>query len=402
MLISRAKLRCEVFCNFTGADIDPERGRARGVMALKMFLTFAETGKFGLGEETGLDHDSEFEAQVAARLRSLGYDVKAQIGASGFRVDLAISDPEKPGRFVLGIECDGAQYHSSRSARDRDRLRQQVLEAHGWIIHRIWSADWYLRPTEELKKVQDAIASARADWRERDAETITRSHAVPLAAPPLAAVPLAFDIEYGTDTETLVASLGEPPAPAFVAASVRTYYKEASFSVNTAVEPHEAPAPEMAAYVVKVVEAEGPVHLDEVTARIRTLWGRGRAGARIRAAVSRGAEIARLRGLIVGEVFLSLPDQSTVVRDRSRAASPTMRWPDMLPPVEVDAALLEIIAANFGGRREDIAQATARAFGFAATSAQLRSVLDARLDALLHVGSFVLRGDLIVLGDVVA
>src|SRR3546814_2149360 len=79
-----------------------------------------------MGEVSGEDFDSEFEIQVCERLQALGYDVKRQIGASGFRVDLAISDPEKPGRFLLGIECDGAQYHSSRSARDRDRLRQQV------------------------------------------------------------------------------------------------------------------------------------------------------------------------------------------------------------------------------------------------------------------------------------
>ncbi len=382
VLISRAKVRCQVFCNFTGADIDPERSRARGVMALKMFLTFAETGKFGLGEETGLDHDSDFEAQVAERLRALGYDVKAQIGASGFRVDLAISDPEKPGRFVLGIECDGAQYHSSRSARDRDRLRQQVLEAHGWIIHRIWSADWYLRPNEELKKVEDAIAAARAEWRERDSETVQRSQAVPLS----------FD----AGAEALVATVGEMPAPAFPSAPTRVPYREAHFAVNTAVEPHEAPVAEMAAYVTKVVEAEGPVHLDEVTARIRTLWGLQRAGGRIRAAVARGADIARRHGLIIGEEFLSLPGQEVIVRDRSRVASNTLRKPEMLPPAEVDAALLEIVTANFGAKREDLPQEAARAFGFAATSAQLRSVFDAGIERLLATKALDERDGLLV------
>src|SRR3546814_17799185 len=117
-----------------------------------------------MGEVSGEDFDSEFEIQVCERLQALGYDVKRQIGASGFRVDLAISDPEKPGRFLLGIECDGAQYHSSRSARDRDRLRQQVLEPHGWIIHRVWSADWYLRPQAELAKIDAAVAGAKAEW----------------------------------------------------------------------------------------------------------------------------------------------------------------------------------------------------------------------------------------------
>ncbi|MEI9964819.1 MAG: AAA domain-containing protein [Caulobacteraceae bacterium] len=128
VLISRAKLRCEVFCNFTGADIDLERTRSRGVAALKLFLTFAETGHFGLGEVTGEDFDSEFEAQVCERLQALGYDVKRQIGASGFRVDLAVSDPQKPGRFILGIECDGAQFHSSRSARDEIVCARKCLK----------------------------------------------------------------------------------------------------------------------------------------------------------------------------------------------------------------------------------------------------------------------------------
>jgi very-short-patch-repair endonuclease len=144
VLISRAKLRCEVFSSITGDDIDLSRSKGRGVAALKMFLSFAQTGKLGIAEETGRDADSIFEEQVAARLTALGHDVKTQIGTAGFFVDLAVSDPKKPGRFVLGIECDGAQYHSSRSARDRDRLRQNVLEAHGWVLHRIWSTDWFL------------------------------------------------------------------------------------------------------------------------------------------------------------------------------------------------------------------------------------------------------------------
>src|SRR3546814_10166623 len=110
-----------------------------------------------MGEVSGEDFDSEFEIQVCERLQALGYDVKRQIGASGFRVDLAISDPEKPGRFLLGIECDGAQYHSSRSARDRDRLRQQVLEAHGWIIHRVWRSEEHTADLQSLMRHSYAV-----------------------------------------------------------------------------------------------------------------------------------------------------------------------------------------------------------------------------------------------------
>src|SRR6267154_1073887 len=168
VLISRAKLRCEVFASITGDDVDLSRSKGRGVAALKMFLSFAQTGKLGIAEETGRGADSIFEEQVAARLTDQGYDVKTQIGTAGFFIDLAVSDTEKPGRFVLGIECDGAQYHSSRSVRDRDRLRQNVLEAHGWVLHRIWSTDWFLRPEEETAKAVQAIDAAKAHWRETD------------------------------------------------------------------------------------------------------------------------------------------------------------------------------------------------------------------------------------------
>jgi very-short-patch-repair endonuclease len=384
VLISRAKLRCEVFCNFTGADIDLERTKARGVVAMKLFLTFAETGHFGLGEVTGADFDSDFEVQVCERLQALGYDVKRQIGASGFRVDLAVSDPEKPGRFVLGIECDGAQFHSSRSARDRDRLRQQVLEAHGWIIHRVWSADWYLRPQQELKKIEAAIAAAKSVWHDRDEESLK----------PARAVPVFFEGERMGDTEVVTAVM--ETGAVFSHEPERTPYIEAAFAVNTRVEPHETPLAEMAAYVVQIVNVEGPIHLDEITARIRILWGLGRAGSRIRAAVERAAVVAAQRGLIVGGPFYTAPDKVVLVRDRSQVGSNTLRKPEMLPPSEIEEAMLRVVDDNFGAGRDDLVHAVSRLFGYAATSAVLRQVLLEGTDRLTAAGALVVKGDLLV------
>jgi len=384
VLISRAKLRCEVFCNFSGADIDLERTRARGVAALKLFLTFAETGHFGLGEATGADFDSEFEAQVCERLQHLGYDVKRQIGASGFRVDLAVSDPEKPGRFVLGIECDGAQFHSSRSARDRDRLRQQVLEAHGWIIHRIWSTDWYMRPQQELKKVEAAIAAAKTAWRDRDGEGISRAKAVPVS----------FEGYRDGDSDVISAVMEE--GPPFSPEPERIFYTEAKFNVNVRAEPHETPLSEMAGYVTRIVKIEGPIHLDEIVTRVRVLWGLGRAGARIRAAVERAVNVAAQSGVIRGGPFYAVPDQVIVARDRSQVSSSTLRKPEMLPPDEIDMAVLRLVDENFGAGREDLVQAVSRVFGYAATSAQLRQVLMEGLDRLVGCGELIANGELLV------
>ncbi|MGV1682369.1 DUF3320 domain-containing protein [Sphingopyxis sp. NJF-3] len=383
VLISRAKLRCEIFCNFTGADIDLERTKARGVAALKLFLTFAETGHFGMGEVSGEDFDSEFEIQVCERLQVLGYDVKRQIGASGFRVDLAISDAEKPGRFLLGIECDGAQYHSSRSARDRDRLRQQVLEAHGWIIHRVWSADWYLRPQAELAKIEAAVAGAKAEWAARDEEGYR--------APP--AVPVSFEAETVGDTDIVTAIVGEKPRHE----AQPSAYVEADFPVIRAAEPHETSLALMADYAAKVVEIESPIHGDEVAARIRMLWGLARAGSRIRGHVDRALGVAVRKGLIEGGPFYAWPGKPLVVRDRSGVTSPTLRKPEMLPPAEIRQAVLDIVNANYGAGRHDLVLAVSRSFGFLSTSAQLRAVIEAVIDRTLESGDLEERGDLLVL-----
>lgn len=383
VLISRAKLRCEVFCNFTGADIDLERTRSRGVAALKLFLTFAETGHFGLGEVSGEDLDSEFEIQVCEQLQALGYDVKRQIGASGFRVDLAISDPEKPGRFVLGIECDGAQFHSSRSARDRDRLRQQVLEAHGWIIHRVWSADWYLRPQAELKKIEDAVAAARAEWAARDEEGFR----------PQRAVPLEFEADRMDDTDVVTAVVTAASQP------IAVPYVEAEFPVPGTMAPHEVPLGQMIGYVARVVELEGPIHLDEIVARIRILWGLARAGSRIRAAVERAVLTAAQQRLVEGGPFYAKPGHQVVVRHRTQVQSATLRKPEMLPPAEIDAAVVRIIKANYGASRAELVQALSRCFGFTSTSAQLRGVLEAGIDRLLAAGTLALQGEVLVLSS---
>lgn len=114
-----------------------------------------------LTESTGRDHDSVFEEQVAKALQQRGYQVHRQVGLAGFFIDLAVADADHPGRYLIGIECDGASYHGSRSARDRNRLRQSVLESHGWIIARVWSTDWLQRLSQEIERLVALIEAAK-------------------------------------------------------------------------------------------------------------------------------------------------------------------------------------------------------------------------------------------------
>jgi very-short-patch-repair endonuclease len=146
-------------------DIDLKRSGADGVRLLREYLDFAENGAEALQRSitVGFDDqfDSDFELEVCEFLREKGYVVDTQVGCSGYRIDLGLKKPNSSD-YLMAIECDGAAYHSARTARERDRLRQDVLENMGWKIYRIWSTDWIKDPVTEgaklLEAVEDAIA----------------------------------------------------------------------------------------------------------------------------------------------------------------------------------------------------------------------------------------------------
>ncbi|GAA4888491.1 DUF4011 domain-containing anti-phage protein Hhe [Ferrimonas pelagia] len=171
VLFTRSKKRMHVFSSMTGADILTSETSSRGVIALKEFLAFAQTGVMAQATHTGKEPDSDFEIAVMERLRQYGYECEPQVGVAGFFIDLAVKDPGKPGRYLMGIECDGATYHSAKSARDRDRLRQQVLEGLDWNIQRIWSTDWFKNPEGELVPILRQLDELRTPAAELQEET---------------------------------------------------------------------------------------------------------------------------------------------------------------------------------------------------------------------------------------
>ena len=181
--VSRARQGVVIFSTLLPEQIDLSRVRASGVRDLKNYLDFAIRGPRALVEQTtptGLEPDSPFEKQVISVLREKGWTVHPQVGVSGYRIDIGVVDPRAPGRYLLGVECDGRTYHSGATARDRDRLRQQVLEGLGWELHRIWSTDWWLNPEQPMRKLlvrldelvaTDRVEEANADNQNTDAES---------------------------------------------------------------------------------------------------------------------------------------------------------------------------------------------------------------------------------------
>ena len=144
VLFTRAKRRVELFSSITHDQIVGNPGEPNGVNDFRDYLRFAQSGILAdAGQMTHQSPDSFFEEAVMRVVNSTGLRAVPQVGVSRYRVDIGVEHPSRPGEFLLGIECDGAMYHSSKSARDRDRLRQEVLERRGWKIYRIWSTDWF-------------------------------------------------------------------------------------------------------------------------------------------------------------------------------------------------------------------------------------------------------------------
>jgi very-short-patch-repair endonuclease len=368
VLITRSRLRCEVFTNLTADDIDLNRTQARGVVAFKRFLKYAQTGIMDVPVGTDRASGSPFEDAVAEALRRAGYTVEGQVGSAGFFIDLAIVDPDRPGRYLLGIECDGASYHSARSARDRDRLRQQVLEGLGWKIHRIWSTDWFRNADRELKRVVSAIesAAARGDTTE-----------IPVPVKP----------------ETTIERVDLDEDDEAVPANSVSAYVLAEPSVRTGgLDLHAVPIERLAGWVVQVVEVEGPVHIEDAIRRITDAAGIGRIGSRIRAALEAAIVRASLGGSIEqrGPFLWSTGMSEPPLRDRSAIEGRAL--PNVAPE-EIAVAIRTAIANAYGIQQSEVAAAACRLLGFPRLTEDMRATVDPLIESMLTSGQLQRQGN---------
>lgn len=376
VLVTRARERTEVFSNFTDEDLDPSRTTSQGLHALRKYLAFARTGRLEHPEVAARDDESPFEDAVAHALRDRGHHVLRQVGQAGYFVDLAITDPDRTGSIILGIECDGAAYHSSRSARERDRLRQAVLEGLGWTIHRIWSTDWFRDPVACLERVEAAIRDARTESvnergsKRRSVASRTSLGPIPRELPP--------DRESDLSTRPITA---EP-------------YRMASFApIRLRTEFHEARTSDVLQWLVDVVQVEEPIHRDDAYERVIRRAGLQRLGSRIRAKL-REAEKAgqRSRRLLVHKddsLTIAGFDTSRVQpRDRSKLDAKAKDF-GRVPWIEIEAAVIEVVRDSYGMRDEEVGPAVARLLGFGRATDAIQKAIWARVEKLLGGGRLV-------------
>ena len=365
VVVSRARQRVDLVHSMKASDIHSQQLGAR---LLRSYLEYAENPARPLAHEsivspTG-EYESPFEEAVGRALEAKGYRIAKQVGAAGYRIDLAVLSDDGA-RCVLGIECDGATYHSAPAARDRDWLRQQVLESIGWKLHRVWSTAWVRNPEAELERIEGALATARLPSAE----------------------------EGGGQPSPKVPGPAEPDPPTRV---VRPYataelqlepYRETSLPRPKQWAELESETTEVLIRLIQnVAEVEGPVHKDVVIERLRRSYGVTRVVARARDRIEYEIGQALRRSEIhEDEEFIWLGEGQLERAPRL----PVDGKIEHVPPSEIKAVILGIVRSGFGIPRNDISPEVARRLGFNRTGKRIAEVTEAAIQALLSDDSLI-------------
>jgi very-short-patch-repair endonuclease/DNA polymerase III delta prime subunit len=370
VLTTRARKSMRVFSSMKSDEINPIHAASQGPQLLKEFLLYAEHGR--------LDHatvnaaagtESPFEREVYMELTRRSLKLQPQVGVAGYRIDLGVLDEVVPGRYLCGIECDGAAYHSSETARDRDRLRQQVLEARGWTIHRLWSTDWFKDRPGQIERLLGLIEQDRRQAQEeRAAEKEARERLAALKEDEI------MDGENSTDREDSPATFPSMPL-------VQTYKLAELAPIYRGQDLSTAPTSFIAQAIADVAAVEAPLHFADLASRVATQWDcilSSRRTGRIRAVVEmcvREKQI-HLRGDFV---YLSVNPNEVPVRSRAGTRIP----PERIPPEEYREAILMVLRAGDGLDRSALTKAVRALLGFNRTGPALEDAIRTAIDVLL-------------------
>jgi very-short-patch-repair endonuclease len=330
--VTRARHELVVFATLRADQMALSPTTPDGVRDLKHFLEYASRGPAALVRTSGppaREVETPFEEAVKVMIEARGWTVHPQVGVSGYRIDLGVVHPDAPGRYLAGVECDGATYHRSATARDRDRLRAKVLRDLGWSLVRVWSPDWWANPTREA----DAVHAQLQSLLEADRRPVP----VP-AAPPSTVSEPSVPKQYAGPVPLTPAPSPPPPAPTPVptfASYEVADFRKAGIGTNADAFYEDWYRPTLRRMVALVIATEGPVYDATLVERVRAAHGFGRAGGRIREAVL-GAVDTGVRRVVEGDdrtvYFGATVDPARVAFRRSDRS---VRDVDAIPVMEL-------------------------------------------------------------------
>ncbi len=384
--VTRARRRLIVFSSMTSDAIDLRRTRATGVRDFKTFLDYAKRGPEAIPDYQSMSDDLDFtqgfERVVRDALAEHGWDVDTRVGCAGYRIDLAVKDPENPDRYLVGIECDGKSYHSANTARDRDRTRAAVLVGLGWRIERVWSTQWQIDPQGCFAKLLERLEQAVAEARQQDAadEPASASSETPASE--------ASDTQ-DEETDWLYASA---PKTKPEQEGLPVYEATVLTKRDTDVKDVYADSAEdrLIKALVKIIDQESPIVQDLAMRRLAEGFGVTRTTQRFRDRFDAMLDAANKAGLIdqVADVLWHPgldPGSYSAVRT-SGPDEAAQRDIDDIPLVERVNACAHVLKVQFGLPREELIREAGKLLGITRATARVADQLDQAVQALIDRG----------------
>ena len=379
--VTRAREKVVLITSIKATDIDAET-KAVGVQTLRYYLDYAEHGPETL--QSVKSREDEFESaldeDVAAEIKKMGYEIVPQVGCSGYRIDIGVVDPVNPGSYLLGVECDGATYKSSSSARDRDRLREQVLKQLGWRIHRVWSPAWVARRDSEIRRLKEDLEQANKLQLEKDAQNpvIDKENMAPK-----------------TDIQKIqfagIEKIGQPYKIYPIKATFNPYIKVATAnSTYNSRQKNEFHFPEnreiQTKLLAELVEKEGPVHFDYAVERLADAWGIKQVTPQITHAVKEAlSNLLREQKVVIKGSFLWPPElKETPIRVPVQGIPESKRKPEYIAPEEVESAMKLVAQYALGISEDSLIAETAKVFGVNHSSEEAKQVFGEILKRLVR------------------
>jgi hypothetical protein len=365
--VTRARRRVEVVTSITAAEFDSASSNW-GVKCLRRYLDYAERGiaAFADDQKEGGEPESPFEEDVLRCIQEMGYDVVAQVGQAGYRIDMAVRHPQESGRFVIGIECDGAMYHSSLVARDRDRLRQDVLEGLGWTLHRIWGTSWYRQRAQEKERLRAAIEDA---IQGRTRIRASRSKSPQLEAPQVIEVEESLDVDWTTSFRPFIPN---------VSTTLELRDPLAKQTLNKAL--------------TEAVNAMSPVHADLCVLAIRDAWSIKRMTAQNRDAVTAAlTQLVRSKSIQRDRFgfYWGMDGMTVQVRVPDPGVEGSARPASIVSPDEIKLAMFRLAKDARTLAPDELFQRVGRLFGWSRTGSEVLSLLDKAFAELKKTRSLI-------------
>lgn len=383
--ITRAKHNVKLVGSIRPTDIKLESTNAEGVKMLRSYIEFAMNGPDAILNELTYSNtvnvDSPFEESVYDFLVKNGFMVATQVGCSGYRIDLAVKHPTLSGRFVLGIECDGATYHSARTARERDRLRQTVLEDIGWKIYRIWSTDWIKDPLTEGRKLLYAVNKALNEYTEGSVTSGERHK-------------LQDDLLQQTIGIEVIEKPAEIDGQSYDNPYSFDYYEEA----NVYEVKRSSDDTTYFKNVIKhVVQKEYPIHFELLCKRVAGLFGNQKVTVKVRDSVNYVIDKYLADKLERKDDFLWVKGTENINARIPLSADVGLRVINHISKEEIAEAMLQIVSKSIGITSNDLYLVTARAFGFSRTGGNINNAMQQACEFLIEAGVVKNSGGKIVL-----